>query len=94
MPFPDSRIMTQHRIAVVSPFIDKRHGTERPMVECLSRLAADYEFHIYSNRVEDVDLDRIVWHRIPLSPALICSHIFGGSLRNVSGAGAIAASAD
>jgi UDP-glucose:(heptosyl)LPS alpha-1,3-glucosyltransferase len=65
--------MTQHRIAVVSPFLDKRHGTERAMVECISRLAGDYEFHIYSNRVEDLDLTRIVWHRVPALPG---PHLF------------------
>ena len=56
------------RIAVVSPFIDKRHGTERRVAECISRLADEYEFHIYSNRIEDVDSGSIVWHRIPAMP--------------------------
>jgi len=65
--------MTQHRIAVVSPFLDKRHGTERAMVECISRLAGDYEFHLYSNRVEDLDLTRIIWHRVPALPG---PHLF------------------
>ena len=65
--------MPRRRIAVVSPFIDKRHGTERRVAECISRLAGDYEFHIYSNRVEDVDLDRVVWHRIPVLPG---PHLF------------------
>src|SRR5271157_193521 len=60
--------MTQNRIAVVTPFLDKRHGTERAMVECLSRLAKDFDFHVYSNRVEDLDLARIVWHRVPALP--------------------------
>ncbi len=60
--------MANCRIAVVSPFIDKRHGTERRVAECLSRLADQYEFHVYSNRVEDIDLNRIVWHRIPTLP--------------------------
>jgi glycosyltransferase involved in cell wall biosynthesis len=65
--------MPRRRIAVVSPFIDKRHGTERRVAECISRLAGDYEFHIYSNRVEDVDLSRVVWHRIPALPG---PHLF------------------
>jgi len=45
------------RIAVVSPFIDKRHGTERCIAEEVERLARDYgyEIHIYSQRVEDVE---------------------------------------
>jgi glycosyltransferase involved in cell wall biosynthesis len=57
--------MSRRRIAVVSPFIDKRHGTERRVAEFISRLADDYEFHLYSTRVEDIDLGRVVWHRIP-----------------------------
>jgi glycosyltransferase involved in cell wall biosynthesis len=56
------------RIAVVSPFVDKRHGTERRVAECISRLADENEFHIYSNRIEDVDSASIVWHRIPAMP--------------------------
>ena len=53
------------RIAIVSPFIDKRHGTERRVAELISRLADQYEVHIYSMRVEDIDLSGVVWHRIP-----------------------------
>jgi UDP-glucose:(heptosyl)LPS alpha-1,3-glucosyltransferase len=60
--------MPKPRIAVVSPFVDKRHGTERRVAECIQRLAGEYEIHLYSNRVEDVDLDKIVWHRIPALP--------------------------
>jgi UDP-glucose:(heptosyl)LPS alpha-1,3-glucosyltransferase len=65
--------MSRPRIAVVSPFIDKRHGTERRVAECIQRLAGDYEIHAYSNRVEDIDRDRIVWHRIPALPG---PHLF------------------
>jgi glycosyltransferase involved in cell wall biosynthesis len=60
--------MPRVRIAVVSPFIDKRHGTERRVAELVSHLADQYEFHIYSMRVEDIDLSRLVWHRIPRFP--------------------------
>ena len=55
-------------IAVVSPFLDKRHGTERCVAEQVDRLARDYEVHVYSNRVEDINLSRIVWHRVPGLP--------------------------
>lgn len=61
--------MPPPRIAVVSPFIDKRHGTERNVAELIQRLAGEYEFHVYSQRIEDVDLRRICWHRIPALPA-------------------------
>ncbi|MFZ0639050.1 MAG: glycosyltransferase family 4 protein [Candidatus Acidiferrales bacterium] len=56
------------RIAVVSPFIDKQHGTERPVAEWLNRAAESFDIHIYSQHVEDLDLSRMVWHRIPKIP--------------------------
>jgi glycosyltransferase involved in cell wall biosynthesis len=55
-------------LAVVSPFIDKRHGTERRIAEWTSRLTGDFDVHVYSQRVEDVDLTRLTWHRIPKIP--------------------------
>jgi glycosyltransferase involved in cell wall biosynthesis len=61
-------VKSRERIAVVSPFIDKRHGTERCIAEQVERLARSYEIHVYSNRVEDVDLKRIVCHRVPRLP--------------------------
>ena len=65
--------MSRRRIAIVSPFIDKRHGTERRVAELICRLADEYEFHIYSSRVEDIDLGRVIWHRIPRLPG---PHLF------------------
>jgi len=56
------------RLAVVSPFLDRRHGTERRVVEWISRLAGAFEIHIYSQRVEDIDPLKFTWHRIPKSP--------------------------
>ena len=53
------------RIAVVSPFLDRQHGTERCVVEQVERLARDYEVHVYSNRVKDIDPDAIVFHLVP-----------------------------
>jgi glycosyltransferase involved in cell wall biosynthesis len=46
------------RLAVVSPFVDRRHGTERALAELLERLARDYgcEVHLYAQRVEDLRL--------------------------------------
>ncbi len=60
--------MSPVRIAIVSPFIDKRHGTEKRIAEWITRLPQDYEIHIYSQRVEDVDTQRMRWHRIPKLP--------------------------
>jgi glycosyltransferase involved in cell wall biosynthesis len=69
------------RLAVVSPFVDRRHGTERALAELLERLAGDghCEIHLYAQRVEDLSFDRsgsgsahgsgtIVWHKVPALP--------------------------
>lgn len=44
------------RIAVVSPFLDKQHGTERCVVEQVVRLAREqgHEVHLYCQRVADI----------------------------------------
>ena len=55
-------------IAVVSPFLDKHHGTERCVAEQIERIADDYEIHLYSTAVHDVDLSKIIWHRVPALP--------------------------
>jgi UDP-glucose:(heptosyl)LPS alpha-1,3-glucosyltransferase len=69
-------------LAVVSPFVDRRHGTERALSELLERLARNYrcEIHLYSERVEGLTLDdpaapprgndtgAIFWHRVPSLP--------------------------
>jgi glycosyltransferase involved in cell wall biosynthesis len=56
------------RVAVVSPFLDKQHGTERCVVEQMNRLASQYELHVYSARVADLDLEKVAWHRVPAMP--------------------------
>jgi glycosyltransferase involved in cell wall biosynthesis len=61
MPTPVRR----PRLVVLSPFVDKRHGTERCVAEQIERLAGVYEIHLYSSRVEDVDLTGITWHHVP-----------------------------
>jgi glycosyltransferase involved in cell wall biosynthesis len=45
------------RIAVVSPFLDRQHGTELCTVEQIERLARlhGWEIHLYSQRVQDVE---------------------------------------
>lgn len=55
-------------LAVVSPFLDKRHGTERRVTEWVSYLCGEFEIHVYSQRVEDIDLSKVTWHRIPRIP--------------------------
>jgi glycosyltransferase involved in cell wall biosynthesis len=72
------------RLAVVSPFIDRRHGTERVLAELLERLARDYgcEIHLYAQLVEDLQVSDprsspsarstesggIFWHHVPSVP--------------------------
>jgi glycosyltransferase involved in cell wall biosynthesis len=56
------------RVAVVSPFLHKGHGTERIVIEWISRLSSEFEIHVYSQAVDDLDLSQIVWHRVPKIP--------------------------
>ncbi|HEV2304064.1 MAG TPA: glycosyltransferase family 4 protein [Candidatus Acidoferrales bacterium] len=56
------------RIAVVSPFLDKQHGTELCVAEQVERLADEYEFHVYSTRIADMDTRKFRWHRVPDIP--------------------------
>jgi glycosyltransferase involved in cell wall biosynthesis len=63
-----SSMKTKPRLAVVSPFLDKRHGSERIVVELLSHLPDEFEIHVYSQRVEDCDVSRFTWHHIPKLP--------------------------
>jgi len=66
------------RLAVVSPFVDRQHGTERALAELLERLALNEhcEIHLYAQRVEDLaltelagpspkDSGAILWHKVP-----------------------------
>ncbi|MGC1090685.1 MAG: hypothetical protein WA894_19785, partial [Candidatus Acidiferrum sp.] len=61
------------RLAVVSPFVDRRHGTERAIAELLERLAKTYgcEIHLYSQRVEDIALTDSQSKRAENSGAII-----------------------
>jgi glycosyltransferase involved in cell wall biosynthesis len=61
------------RLAVVSPFLDKQHGTERRVVEWISQLAATYEIHVYSQRVDDLEPSKFTYHHIPQLPG---PHLF------------------
>jgi glycosyltransferase involved in cell wall biosynthesis len=68
-----SAVKQKPRLAVISPFLDKRHGSERIIVEWLSHLPQEFEIHFYSQRVEDVELLKFEWHRIPKLPG---PHLF------------------
>src|SRR5882757_10002305 len=47
------------RIAIVSPFIDRKHGTERVLAELIERLVSNYgcEIYLYSQRVENLAVE-------------------------------------
>lgn len=76
------------RLAVVSPFLDRQHGTERCLVEQIERFLQypDCEIHIYAQSVRDLEVVRFssryaesavparaIWHRVPALPA---PHLF------------------
>jgi UDP-glucose:(heptosyl)LPS alpha-1,3-glucosyltransferase len=71
------------KIAVVSPFLDRRHGAERCVVEEIEYFCRQpgTQVHIYAQRLEDFDFVRYrdvrrapipaskpVWHRLPALP--------------------------
>ncbi len=55
-------------MAVVSPFLDRSHGTERLVTEWVEHLADKFEIHVYSQHVSDIDAEKFVWHCIPRLP--------------------------
>jgi UDP-glucose:(heptosyl)LPS alpha-1,3-glucosyltransferase len=73
------------RLAVVSPFLDRSHGTELCIVEQIERLASQHgwEIQLYSQRVEDLkglsantakdSGGRIFWHKVSGFPG---PHLF------------------
>lgn len=76
------------RIAVVSPFLDRRHGAERCVVEQIERFCGQpgTEIHIYAQSIQDLEVVRFrapgspegaagkpVWHRLPIFPG---PHLF------------------
>jgi len=65
---PTGERHSKARLAVVSPFLDKNHGTERIAVEWIAQIADEFDVHIYSQYVEDLELSTVTWHRIPKLP--------------------------
>lgn len=66
------------RLAVVTPFLDRQHGTERALAELLDRLSREYacEIHLYAERVQDLAVTpsgSIRWHPVPSIPG---AHLF------------------
>src|SRR5882762_7018556 len=79
---PPSLGRPELRLAVVSPFLDRQHGTELCVIEQVERLAAvaGWEIHLYAQRVEDVKgvqplvgtsscpRGSILWHKVGQLP--------------------------
>jgi glycosyltransferase involved in cell wall biosynthesis len=74
------------RIAVVSPFLDRKYGTERCLIEQLERTPGDIEVHVYSQRIRDLrgirhykvgtadaSDHRLLWHKVFTLPG---PHLF------------------
>ena len=68
------------RLSVVSPFLDRQHGTESCIIEQIERLACQHgwRIHLYSQRVDQIETippsklhetdGTIIWHRVPEIP--------------------------
>ena len=70
------------RIAVISPFVDKQHGTERVLAELLERLSGNHgvEVQLFAQHVADISFvssresaaglftGKIIWHRVSTVP--------------------------
>jgi glycosyltransferase involved in cell wall biosynthesis len=64
------------RLTIVSPFLDRLHGTELCIIEQIEHLASrhNWEIHIYSQRVNDVRGLRPVPDHVESSPGAIFWH--------------------
>jgi glycosyltransferase involved in cell wall biosynthesis len=62
------------RLALITPFLDRRHGTELCIVEQLERISRHrgVEIHLYSQRVDD--LSGVVRYRSSWAPGAILWH--------------------
>ena len=86
LPFPrETHVLelASMRIAVISPFLDRSHGTERCLIEQMEKfpLLPGTEIHIYAQRVQDLrgvtryNFGRasnpdahVFWHQVPSIP--------------------------
>jgi UDP-glucose:(heptosyl)LPS alpha-1,3-glucosyltransferase len=83
------------RVAVVSPFVDRQHGTERALAELLDRLAAQHgdTIDLYAQKVTDLICNfssansadnsaKIIWRRVRTFPGPHLMQFFGWFLLN------------
>jgi UDP-glucose:(heptosyl)LPS alpha-1,3-glucosyltransferase len=82
-------------IAVISPFVDRQHGTERALAELLDRLCAQHgdAIDLYAQKVSDLNYEpdssaektdhgRIIWHRVKTLPGPHLIQFIGWFLSN------------
>src|SRR5258707_1289081 len=78
------------RIAVISPFVDRQHGTERAVAELIDRLSNLHhdQIDLYAQQVSDLstegpsqtaenDRRAIYWHRVETFPGPHLSQFLG-----------------
>ena len=53
------------KIAIPIFSFSKDGGIERHTYELVKKISADHEIHIFSNRIENKDNLKIIWHKIP-----------------------------
>jgi UDP-glucose:(heptosyl)LPS alpha-1,3-glucosyltransferase len=83
------------RIALISPFIDRQHGTERAVAELLDRLITVHgdTIDLYAQNVSDLqnvktstlktkDSAGILWHRVPRIPGPYLVQFLGWLMLN------------
>jgi UDP-glucose:(heptosyl)LPS alpha-1,3-glucosyltransferase len=83
------------RIAVISPSVDRRHGTERAVAELLDRLSTQHgdTIDLYAQKVSDLNCNadhaasgdnsaKIIWHRVSSFPAPHLVQFLGWLLLN------------
>jgi UDP-glucose:(heptosyl)LPS alpha-1,3-glucosyltransferase len=83
------------RIAAISPFVDRQHGTERSVAELLERLSTQHRdmIDLYAQKVSDLncgpypaaranDSGKIIWHPVSSFPAPHLIRFLGWLLLN------------
>ena len=83
------------RVAVVSPAVDRQHGTERAVAELLNHLSTQHRdtIYLYAQKVSDLncnpdqvaaasDSAKIIWHRVHSFPAPHLIQFLGWLLLN------------
>jgi glycosyltransferase involved in cell wall biosynthesis len=56
------------RIAYAMINCNRRDGSARPVNEVAERMAREHEVHLFARRVEEINLSKIKWHRMPGLP--------------------------